>query len=137
MPSDEGWFTLLKAKILGLEANTLRIRLAKNDITPVAGTVLADLTEADFSGYAAVTPDFPDPNVSSSVASATAPTATFTRGAGATSNQVYCWYATVVYGGVTKLVEVKRLPFAGKNMAVEGDSVTVTWTLTDRQYVAP
>lgn len=34
---------------------TLKVRLFKNNLTVVAGTVLADLTEANYSGYAAQT----------------------------------------------------------------------------------
>jgi len=132
MIPDEGLVSLLRGKLLGLDANTLRVRIFKNNYTPVALSVVGDFTEADYSGYASQTPVFPVPGVSGNVSSSTAAMLTFLRGVGATSNDCYGWYATATFGGVTKLVDAKRFAVTPKSMAVVGDGINVTWTITDQ-----
>ena len=40
-------------------AGVLKVKLFKNDYTPVAGTTVASFTEANFTGYAATVPSDP------------------------------------------------------------------------------
>src|SRR4051794_24675060 len=85
-------------------STNLRVRLFKNNYTPIATTVVGDLTEANFSGYAAVTPSFGSSATVTSKGTITdGSSRDFTHNGGATSNTVYGYYVTYESGGSTLL----------------------------------
>lgn len=86
----------------GPPAITCTVRLFKNDLEIGPSTVLADLTEADFSGYAAKTitallPTYIDPDGG---ASAQIATQQFQHNGGVVSNICYGFYVLEDGGGL-------------------------------------
>lgn len=101
-------------------------RLFKNDLTPDADTVIGDLTEADFSGYAAVTIntwDYGGVTIDGSGRSQVLATsnATFTHNGGATDNDCYGYYVTHPGGG---LYLVQR--FDSPPIVMDGSGLFIT-----------
>lgn len=111
-----------------------KIRLFQNNYTPVAATVIGDLTEATFSGYAQIT------LAGGAVAGAldaenraviTWNAVTFTK-AGATGNTIYGYYI-VDNGGVLLWLERFDAPIS---MTTDGAFITITPKFTGKsQYV--
>lgn len=96
-------------------AENLKVRLYTNNYTPVAGTVLASLTEAtntNIPGYAAKTGvAFPDPTINGSgQGESDGPTMTWT----ATSNPPAAIQVFGLYVTITGLDSVDHLIFAAK-----------------------
>jgi hypothetical protein len=91
-------------------SSTDKVKLFKNDLVPTPDTVLADLTEADFTGYAPVTiagawNASTDPQERGLVwYSALVP---FSASGAAVPNIIYGWYVVNTDGTVLKVV--KRL----------------------------
>lgn len=111
-----------------IKASTLLCKLFTNNLTFGVGTVIGDLTEATFSGYAAVTLSFGTVATNGSgQAEMVSATATFTRAVGATSNSVYGWYLVDSFN--TKLVALDNVTSAPKSMTTVGDTITITFTV--------
>jgi hypothetical protein len=83
---------------------SMKVRLFSNNLTAFTkATVLGDLTEASFTGYAAASPTWSAPALSSGVAQTLGGTAPFTY-TGVSSTVVYGYYltdsaGTKFYGG--------------------------------------
>ncbi len=78
------------------------IHLFQNNFVPTQASVLADFTEADFSGYAAVTLVFSAAFVNGTPAGQmNAASVTWVRAVGATSNTIYGMYITDAAGNVS------------------------------------
>lgn len=108
--------------------SALFIELYRNDYTPVDGTVLANLTVANYSGYAHQNATgWTAAATVSAVASTTADPKTFTVGAGGVGNSVYGYYVTDA-GGALMWAERDANPPVGMN--VNGDNYTVTAKFT-------
>jgi hypothetical protein len=112
-----------------------KIGLFKNNVTVVDTTVLADLTEADFSGYgAAQTLVFGTPFTDGSGrGKMTAATITFTHSGGATANTVYGSFIKDSTTGKLLKAETWDTPFlmntAGQFVTLD-DSELVKGTIT-------
>jgi hypothetical protein len=105
------------------------LRLYQNNYTPVQGSVLADFTEATFSGYAqlAVTDFGAAATVSNKAKIICAAAKVFSHSGGATSNTIYGYH--VVYLGAPTILYAER--FASPIvMAVSGDVISITPALT-------
>lgn len=107
------------------------IKLFKNNYTPVAGTTLANLTEADFSGYASVV-------LAGWTAAAIgaggraysqADLVTFAHNGGVTANSIYGYW--VVDSGGT-LLWAERFATAPITMSGLGDSIVVIPQTADK-----
>lgn len=86
---NEGELDLLDVYIANA---TLKIGLFKNDATVNDATVLADLTAADFSGYAAWTPTHGAAATVSNQGKAAAGSHNFDHNGGGTANTIYGAY---------------------------------------------
>lgn len=97
----------LQAVISGTAMNGWKLRLFANNATISATTVLADLTEATFTGYAAVTTaTWPAPALDGSNRGSSLNTqGQFTPTAGGGSGNIYGWYLTNSGGTVLYAVE--------------------------------
>lgn len=108
-----------------LAAGDFHLHLFKNDYTPVDGTDLTDLTEADFTDYAAKTltaGNWPTPTIVSNVASSTYPDEVWTWGS---SQTIYGWYLTDDFD--TEVICAERLGAIAKT---SGQSLILGITLT-------
>lgn len=108
---------------------TIKIRLFKNNNTPVAGSVLADFTQADFSGYSTVgdaTLSFGSITVNGSNQSTmTATGVTWTHNGGATANTIY---GHLIYNSVTSKCLKAVLWATPFTINTSGQTITVTVT---------
>jgi hypothetical protein len=110
-----------------------KIKLFKNNLNPVVATVLTDLTEADFSGYA-------DIDLSAASAAAIDGTDrgfreldanTFTHNGGATTNSVYGWYVVLDDPSpAAELFMIERFS-APQLMGSVGDQIVFDLTIFD------
>lgn len=125
---DEGLLRMLEYVLNKSSQGNLKLKLFKNNYTPVGGSVLADFTEVTLTGYAAVTltgSSWTTATVANVVtASYAAQTFTFS----ATGETVYGYYITD--NGSTKVLWAERL---GSPYVVPGGggSVTITPTISD------
>lgn len=103
----------------------LILRLFKNNVSPAVGSVLADFTEATFSGYSLVTltPANWSETSATVVRSDYAPAVEFTSDAGSQNEDIYGYYIATVTSGI--LVAVERFTNAPFNVADLGDKITV------------
>jgi hypothetical protein len=110
------------------------LRLFTSPTTVSDSTVIGSMTEATFTGYAGVAlteSSWATAVTSGGVASSTYGAAvTFTRSATGTGQTVYGWYITDA--GNTKLYASALFANGPYTLANNGDSVTVTPTLTDQ-----
>lgn len=112
-----------------LDTGPAKLHLFQNNVTPTEDTVLTDLTEANFSGYAAANLDYSAASgIAAHVATATPTAVVFTRAAGATSNSIYGYYVTNQAG--TQLLWAERDPAAPIDMSPVGATYTVTAKIT-------
>lgn len=88
---------LLMLYTLGLEVfGTTKVHLFKNDYTPVPGSLFANFTEADFTGYAAQDLAMNLPVTVSGKATCTNNVVmSFTMGTPGTTNTVYGYYVAL------------------------------------------
>jgi hypothetical protein len=109
------WMTLglqrlLNSALGGTDIGNLTLKLFKNDVTPVAGSIASLLTEADFTGYSAKTltsGSWGAATTASGIATAAYAQQTWTATAiGAT---VYGWY---IVNGAGELLAAKRFDSA-------------------------
>lgn len=124
----------LMLDILLASGRNPKLKLYKNSgVTPGAGTVLGDFTEADFSGYAAV--DL------SSIGAATIngsdqgerhkDDATFTHNSGSTHNTVYGWYVVIDnLSSSAELFLAQQFP-AAQVLDHNGAFVQFDWSILD------
>lgn len=111
-----------------------RVILFKNDITPDADTVFADLTECDFSGYSRQVPSFG--SITTGVdgrAVMTAAPVLFVHDGGGTANDVYGAALIDADSGSEVILSIERLPSPPEALSAVGDSVTVTIVAKERQ----
>lgn len=110
-----------------------KLRLFKNNYTPVAGSVIADFTQADFTGYsqidlsamAAAAINGSDQGFKQLLANA------FTATAGVASQTIYGWYIVINnVGGSAKVFLAEKFP-AAQVVASAGDSVQFDLTVLD------
>jgi len=113
---DEGLVTQLTRILNG----TVRYHLYTNNLTPDLDTVLGDLTEAAWTGYASVTKTFSDYTISGVAGHAgyaiAAPTS-FSNGSGSPVN-TYGYYVTD--SGSTLLLAIARFDGAPLSIAAAG-----------------
>ena len=110
--------------------NNLKLHLYSNNYTPVAGSLLANFTEATFSGYAAQTiTAWQSPITVSGRAQLTASALyTFTKSTGAVGNNIYGYYVTDSTGTTLKWAE--RDAAAPIDMNTAGKKYTILPTYT-------
>lgn len=120
-------------KIWTLEVapGVLQMKLFKNDYNPVAGTILADLTVADFTGYVAK-------NLAGAATQAALDAGnravtlwnllTWTKN-GVTGNTIYGYW---VVDGAGSLLWVERFASGGYAMTVDGTQLQLVPQLTAR-----
>lgn len=115
--SDDGLANLLDVFLGVVAPAALHLHLFKSNTTVDTDTVLGDLTEADFAGYAVQTLSFPGGSfVASHIATNQADPATFTISAG--TQNIYGWYLTDDTD--TILITSQRDPAAPVLMDVAG-----------------
>jgi len=118
----------LAALIADVPYSTAKVHLYSNDYTPDKDTVIGDLTETTFSGYAAASLTWGTAFLDGQkVACSSAGQKAFTK-SGATSDNVYGAYITDVAG--TGLLRAARLPDAPAFMDVDGSVLLITLLLT-------
>ena len=107
------------------------LKLFQNNYTPVAGSVIGDLTEATFSGYTAKT--LTGLSVSGSLDSGNRAFATWTAvswtKSGATGNNVYGYYVISAAGA---LLYLERFDGAPINMMTDGNVLGFTPVFTNK-----
>ena len=103
---------------------TVNLKLYNNDITPSDTTVLADFTEVSGGGYAVKNLGASAWSVSGNVATSNPQLFTFTSNVG----QIYGYYLVGNTSG--KLIASERFSSGPFNIANNGDSITVTATIS-------
>lgn len=128
---NEGLLAILNTLTLG--TGVFNVRLYQNPISWASGIVLGNVTEATFSGYAAVPAVFPNPPSISlaGLGQNVANLAQFIVGAGGVTNLVYGYYITYDDGANHSLVFGEQLPTAPLPMFVPGDEIDITLTIQD------
>ncbi len=131
--SNEGEKLLLEAAVGKVAAANLKLKLFKNNVTPGHESTVATFTEADFTGYAAITLTTTSWNAGTAgtgTGTALANKATidyaqqtFTMGVPGTTNTVYGYFITDTAG--TTLVGAERFA-ASQSMSLSGDSIKIT-----------
>lgn len=117
-----------------LGAQSFRLKLFKNNYTPVVGSVLGSFTEANFSGYAAaiVTAGGWSTPVNDGTGRAISNNAlfTFSNTTGAVGNDIYGYFVTDAGG--TKLYWAERFGVAPVDMNSAGKVLNVIPVLTQK-----
>jgi len=105
------------------------MRLYKNNVTPGETTVLADFTQADYTGYAAQNAVFPVFTTDVNGKASSGPLIfDFLGPTSGAAQDVYGWYL-VSTGTGTKLVAAARFTGAPKNLATTADHAKFDVTL--------
>lgn len=126
---DEGLLLFCEAARDMLQGDN-QIRLYKNDYTPVAGSTLANFTEADFSGYSSLTLTGGSNAVMDGGRAKVGYSArVFTHDGGVTANQIYGYY---VQNSGGDLLFAERDPDAPRTMAVLNDTIAVVVNFTSK-----
>jgi hypothetical protein len=120
----------LKAVINHTAPQNLVLKLFKNNHTPAEGDTEADYTEADFSGYAALTLTGSSWSVSSSGGVTTASYAqqTFTSDADQSTQSVYGYYLVQASSG--KIMWAEKFTDGPYPISFNGDDIKVTPKVT-------
>jgi len=118
--------------VLLAQLSTANLRLYANDYSPVAGTVIGDLTEANFTGYAAVNGSWGSISTGGDGKAVTVGGPfNFTVGSSpSVGNLIYGWYLTSNSG---LLLAAERLSTDGLEMASEGQQISLV-TVTLKVY---
>jgi hypothetical protein len=124
---NQGENIALEAIVNKTPAQNLVLKLFKNDVTPGETDTEATYTEADFTGYAAITLTGSSWGAASNGTISYAQQ-TFTSSAGSQNQDVYGYYLVQATSG--KLVYAERFPDGPYNIANSGDDIKVTPTLT-------
>lgn len=104
----------------------LRIRLFKNNYTPLETSVTGDFTEAAFSGYASVL--LSDWTITEDISPyATHSQVLFNCTATGSAESIYGYY--IVRAGTNDLIAAKRFEGAPYNIEIIGDVIAVTPTV--------
>lgn len=124
---DQGENIALEAIVNKTAPQNLVLKLYKNDITPGESDTEATYTEADFTGYSAIT------LIGSSWGAASGgsiayPQQTFTSSANQTAQSIYGYYLVQATSG--KLVYAERFSNGPYTIANNGDAIKVTPTIT-------
>ena len=118
----------LEALVNKTAPENLSLRLFKNNYTPVDTSVTGDFTQADFTGYSAITLVGSDWNAASAGTISCAAVKEFTSSAGSQNQDIYGYYIVQVTSGVT--VWAERFSTAPYNIANNGDKIQVTPTIS-------
>jgi hypothetical protein len=117
-------------KLMAAYGAGLTMKLFQNDYVPVDGTVLANLTEATFQGYASQgIAAFGLSVIAGPRAIAQAASLTFTKGFGGVTNQIYGYY---VIDAFANLLWAERDPASPIPLVNTGDSYVITPTFSLR-----
>jgi hypothetical protein len=108
-------------------AQNLVLKLFKSNTTPAESDTAATYTEADFSGYAAITLTGSSWVAASSGSNSYAQQ-TFTHNGGATSNSIYGYFVVQLTSGI--LLYSERDGSAPFTLANNGDNVKIAPTIT-------
>lgn len=126
---NEGEIELLDYLKATFNGANVKVRLYRNDYTPVDASVLADFTEANFSGYAEqASGGYSFPLTVGGKAQTTGTPKEFTHNGGATANDIYGFY--VVNNAGTKVLWAERIASAPVAMSANGHKLIVTPQLT-------
>lgn len=131
VPTASALTLLAQSQALWNGAGPLKIRLYKNNYTPVNGTVIGDLTQADFNGYTAggtTLANWTTPTTVSSRAQTQADPVTWTKGVGGTGNSIYGYY---VVDGSGNLLWAERDPAAPIDLNTDGKQYLVLARFTE------
>jgi len=121
---NEGEVRLLDMLVGGDSFTDVRLRLYKNNYTPVAGSTFGDFTQADFSGYAEETPAFGSATVVNGKGTIVdAAARLFIHTGGGTANTVYGYY--VVDDLNNEILWAERFP-SPILMSVAADQIAIT-----------
>ena len=126
---NQGEVIMLEAAVNKLAGQNLVLRLFKNNYTPVEADTEAAYTEADFTGYAAIT--LAGATWATTVGApsdVTYPEQTFTSSANQAAQSIYGYYLTQVTSG--KLVAAERFSNGPYTMQNNGDALKVTPKIT-------
>lgn len=129
---DAGLGYVLADLLTGL--GTLTLHLAKNNVTITRATVLADFTEANFSGYASQaigTWGSPVYDAANHRYTATAPAALFQNTTGVVGNSIYAVYVTDAGGHLIYCEEVTGGPGTPVDMTTAGKVYVYTPVVAD------
>jgi len=123
--SSDGAETILKS-LTGIISSieTLKLKLYSNNVTPTPLTVITDFTELTGAGYAEKTLSASAWSMTGNAISTTPQLFTFTGNAGS----VYGYY--LVGATSNKLIASERFASGPFNIASNGDSITVTATIS-------
>lgn len=112
---------------------TFNLRLYTNNVNWNSGIVLGGVSEATFSGYAAVPLNFPNPASIglSGLGQILADLAVFVVGAGGVTNLINGYYITYDDGSTHVLVFGEQLPTAPIQMVNPGDEIDLSVTMQD------
>ena len=126
---NQGEQITLEAMVGKTAGQNLVLRLFKSNTTPSESTTEASLTEANFTGYSAITLTAASWTYTSGDPSSIAyAQQTFTSSAGSQSQPVYGYYVTQVTSG--KLVWVERFTDGPYTIVNNGDTIKVTLNFT-------
>ncbi|MES2181019.1 MAG: hypothetical protein V4493_02850 [Pseudomonadota bacterium] len=107
----------------------LVLKLFKNNYTPVEGSVASDFTEADFTGYSALTLTGASWAVTEGAPShADYAQQTFSSSAGSQNQNVYGYYLVRATSG--RIAHAERFADGPYNIVNNGDQVKVTPVIT-------
>ncbi len=119
----------LEAMVGKTAGQNLVLRLNSSNTTPGESTTQADMTEATFTGYSAITLTAASWSVTAGAPStASYAQQTFTSSAGSQSQAVYGYYLTQVTSGL--LVWAERFTDGPYTIANNGDTIKVTLNIT-------
>lgn len=129
MPN-EGEMKALEHIVNKTAPENLVLRLFKNNYTPVDAATSADFTEADFTGYSAITLTGASwaSAVSGNPSSIAYAQQTFTSSAGSQSQIVYGYYLQQTTSG--KVIAAERFTGTPPTIQNNGDTIKVTPTIT-------
>lgn len=120
---------MLTALVAKAAAENLALHLFKSNTTPAETDTTATYTEADFTGYAAITLTAANWVVTEGAPSNAAyPQQTFTSSAGSQSQSVYGYYLTRVTSG--RIAWAERFADGPYVIVNNGDQVKVTPVIT-------
>lgn len=126
---NQGEGIALAALVAKTAGQNLILKLFKNDYTPIETTLEANLTVADFTGYADQTLTAANWTLTEGAPSdVTYPQCTFTSTAGSQNQPVYGYYLVQVTSG--KLVWAERFTDAPYTIVNNGDAIKVTPKIT-------
>jgi hypothetical protein len=126
--ANEGLVNVLNKLTAATGWANVRIKLYKNNYTPLHSSVLADFTEADFSGYTAVTPSYGSATLSGDTATTTdSSSRDFTHDSGGTTNTIYGYYVVDITDAKVLFAELFS---SSQVMQNNGDKITITSLFT-------